>query len=183
MSYFNFVSLLYILFSWPLILDQNGRALYWLKTLYKDRTVKILQDNDEELLQIVKKSIINGDILILYDEACLYDSRLESLYKRRYIKNSTNETTSSINEASEHIAIEIDNEVIPYSSQFRLYIISRSASPEHNLQTRCCLVNYNFTKSSLNEYFLDTIFEREKPAKRQGVLTIFFPFLIFFRLF
>ena len=101
-----------------MILDQNGRAIYWLKTLYKDRTVKILQDNDEELLQIVKKSITNGDILILYDEACLYDSRLESLYKRRYIK-STNETNE------EHIAIEIDNGVIPYSSQFRLYIISR----------------------------------------------------------
>ena len=101
-----------------MILDQNGRAIYWLKTLYKDRTVKILQDNDEELLQIVKKSISNGDILILYDEACFYDSRLESLYKRRYIK-STNENNE------EHISIEIDNEVIPYSSQFRLYIISR----------------------------------------------------------
>ena len=115
---FDILISFYLYFSWPLILDQNGRAIYWLKTLYKDRTVKILQDNDEELLQIVKKSISNGDILILYDEACFYDSRLESLYKRRYIK-STNENNE------EHISIEIDNEVIPYSSQFRLYIISR----------------------------------------------------------
>ena len=35
-----------------------------------------------------------------------------------------------------------------------------------------CLVNYMFTDSSLNEFFLDTVFEREKPAKRQEYLLV-----------
>ena len=54
-------------------MDANGRAITWLKTLYKDRTVKILQDNEKKLIKRVKKSISKGDILILYDEACYYD--------------------------------------------------------------------------------------------------------------
>ena len=153
--------------SWPLILDPNGRAINWLKTLYKDRNVKIPQDNDDELMETVQKSIISGDILILYDEACCYDSRFESLYKKRFIKA---EDESAAPE--EELSIELNGERIPYSSQFRLYIISRSMSPEHDLQTRCCVVNYDFTKFALNEYFLDTIFEREKPAKRQEYLLI-----------
>ena len=72
----------------------------------------------------------------------------------------------------EELFVELSGEKILYSPQFRLYMISRFSSPEHNLQTRCCIVNYNFTKFSLNEYFLDTIFEREKPAKRQEYLLI-----------
>ena len=54
-------------------MDANGRAITWLKTLYKDRNVKILQDNEKQLIKRVRKSIKKGDILILYDEACYYD--------------------------------------------------------------------------------------------------------------
>ena len=71
-------------FRWPLILDPDGRALQWLRSLYKDRTVTILQElgDTNDLMATVEKSVRDGDILILYDDACTFDSRLDVLYRR-----------------------------------------------------------------------------------------------------
>ena len=58
-------------------MDPNGRALHWLRVLFKDRQIKIVQDwkDSEEVMNTMQSSVANGDILILYDDACSYDSR------------------------------------------------------------------------------------------------------------
>ena len=147
-------------------MDPDGRALQWLRSLYKDRTVTILQELGEttELMATIEKSVRDGDILILYDDACTFDSRLDVLYRRCLAKSEE--------EGNEDNAVlELGEQRISYSSNFKLYLISRE-SLELDLQTRCCVVNYMFTQDSLNEFFLDTVFEREKPAKRQEYLLV-----------
>ena len=71
----------------------------------------------------------------------------------------------------EEIKLLVGDKKMDYSPEFKLYFISRRAL-QLELQTRCCVVNFTFTKVSLNEFFLDTVFEREKPAKRQEFLLI-----------
>ena len=68
-------------------------------------------------------------------------------------------------------SLKVGERRITYSPNFKLYLLSRE-SLELDLQTRCCVVNYMFTKASLNEFFLDTVFEREKPAKRQEYILV-----------
>ena len=68
-------------------------------------------------------------------------------------------------------SLKVGERRISYSPNFKLYLVSRE-SLELDLQTRCCVVNYMFTKASLNEFFLDTVFEREKPAKRQEYILV-----------
>jgi dynein heavy chain len=152
-----------------LILDPNGRALVWLRTLHKDRTVRIIQDNCEstDFMQILQKAMCNGDVVILYDDACTFDSRLETLYKKCFLKKPQEDSTGD----DDLIFIDLAGEIVPYSSNFHLYLLTRG-SAALELQTRCCFVNYTFTTDSLNEFFLDTVFEREKPAKRQEYLLI-----------
>ncbi len=154
---------------WPLILDAEGRCLQWLRSLYKDRAIKILQEfgqTEQELMEVVEKCVSCGDVLILYDDACLFDNRLDVLYRRCCVSRP-------LEDGSEQEAAEIDlgGKRIPYNPQFKLFLLSRE-SLELDLQTRCCLVNFSFTKASLNEFFLDTVFEREKPAKRQEFLLV-----------
>ena len=158
--FFSFVNL-----RWPLILDPNGRALNWLRVLFKDRQIKIVQDwsDSEEVLNTVQSCVANGDILVLYDDACSYDSRLTTVYERAIVKKSEG--------SAEEDMLLIGDKDIAYSPDFKLYFISRRAL-QLELQTRCCVVNFTFTKVSLNEFFLDTVFEREKPAKRQEFLLI-----------
>lgn len=153
--------------KWPLILDPEGRALHWLRTLYKDKTIRILQEFGEtsELMEIMEKSISGGEILILYDDACAFDSRLDILYRRCYVQTGEDQPTPAADE------IDIGDQRISCNPGFKLFIISRE-SVDLDLQTRCCMVNYDFTDEALNEFFLDTVFEREKPAKRQEYLLV-----------
>ena len=112
-------------------------------------------------MEIIEKSITNGDILIFYDDACTYDSRLDVLYRKCLITDP--ET------GSQHM--DLNGSKMPYDPNFRLFILSRETL-ELDLQTRCNVINYMFTECSLNEFFLDTVFEKEKPAKRQEYLLI-----------
>ena len=162
--------------KWPLILDINGRALNWLRVLFKDRQVKIVQNwshnkdaNElDTMMSTVQNCASNGDILILYDDACSYDSRLNTLYERAVCLKDPDQEP---NDHHEKEMMVIGGEEVVYSPHFRLYFISRRAlQPE--LQTRCCVVNFTFTPMSLHEFFLDTVFEREKPAKRQEYLLV-----------
>ena len=153
--------------SWPLILDLDGRAIAWIRALNKDRGgVRIIQENNanNDYLTTLKMSISAGEAVILYDEACCYDSRLNSLYKK-------NTFTRDEENGGEELVVEVDGEYIPYSPNFRLYILTRGIPPIE-LQTQCSFVNYGFTSNSLNEFFLDTVFEKEKPAKRQEYILI-----------
>ena len=89
-------------FRWPLILDPDGRALQWLRSLYKDRTVTILQElgQTEDLMATIEKSVSDGDILIMYDDACTFDSRLDVLYRRCFVK-------SEAEDGNEDVLIEV----------------------------------------------------------------------------
>ena len=84
-----------------MILDPDGRALQWLRSLYKDRTVTILQElgDTNDLMATVEKSVRDGDILIFYDDACTFDSRLDVLYRRCF--------ALSQQEGNEEVFIEV----------------------------------------------------------------------------
>ena len=151
-------------------MDPNCRALNWLRSFYKDKTVTILQEfgETEELMETLEKAITNGDVLIFYDDACTFDSRLDILYRRCLVKPSNQDSSSSQDNG---LQIDLNGRRIPYSQNFHLFIISRE-SLEFELQTRCSVINYMFTEASLSEFFLDTVFEKEKPAKRQEYLLV-----------
>ena len=47
----------------------------------------ILQELGEtaDLMATIEKSLIDGDVLIMYDDACTFDSRLDVLYRRCFV--------------------------------------------------------------------------------------------------
>ena len=62
----------------------------------------ILQElgQTEDLMATIEKSVSDGDILIMYDDACTFDSRLDVLYRRCFVK-------SEAEDGNEDVLIEV----------------------------------------------------------------------------
>lgn len=122
----------------------------------------VQQGNDDEELSTLRKCIKGGDVAIYYD-VFRYDSCLEHVLTGKTVKRGD----------KKFMRIGAVEEV-PCSEGFKLYMIARGAQgvPEYELQTRCSIVNFNFTKECMTNYFMDIVFECEMPAKRQEYLLI-----------
>ena len=109
-------------------------------------------------------SIRGGDVAVLYD-ASVYDSCLDGVLTRKVIRRSRRggggskkkDGSDSTSEAATAAAatdkvdlfIRVGDEEVPYNPGFTLYLVCRGAGggvPEYELQTRCTLVDFNFTQ-------------------------------------
>ena len=121
----------------------------------------IQQGDDDEEVSTLKKCIRGGDVAVFYD-ATYYDSCLEHVLTRKVTKKDGK------------LFMRVRNEDVPFHESFQLYMICRGAQgiPEYQLQTRCTVIDFNFTNECMTDYFMDIVFECEMPAKRQEYLLI-----------
>ena len=151
--------------SWPLILDPDSKSIRWINNVHRSRIVRQIQqgENEEEIAATLTKCIRGGDVAIFYDVVS-YDSCFDSVLTKKVITKNGKRF------------MRVRDEDIPYSDEFKLYMIYRGTSeemmPEYELQTRCTIVDFNFTKECMNNYFMDIVSECEMPSKRQEFLLI-----------
>ena len=152
--------------SWPLILDPDSKSIRWINNMHRNRVVRLIQqgENEEEIASTLQKCIRNGEVAIFYDVVS-FDSCFDSVLTRKVVTGKHGKRF-----------MRVRDEDVPYNDDFKLYMIYRGTSeemmPEYELQTRCTIVDFNFTNDCMNNYFMDIVSECEMPSKRQEFLLI-----------
>lgn len=69
--------------------------------------------------------------------------------------------------------VKVSGEEVAVNPGFKLYMVCRGKQlPDFELQTRCSLIDFSFTRECMVRYFTDVVFECELPSKRQEYLLI-----------
>ncbi|CAB3241075.1 unnamed protein product [Arctia plantaginis] len=135
---------------WPLMIDPQLQGVKWIKQKYGDK-LQVIRLGQKGYLDIIEKSIIKGETVLLENIGETVDPVLDPLLGRNLIKKGR--------------AIKIGDKEIEYSSNFRLILHTKLANPHYKpeMQAQTTLVNFTVTRDGLEDQLLAEVVKAERP--------------------
>ena len=137
---------------YPLLLDPEGQALLWIKSMEKDSKLIIVKSSDNYVHQM-ETAITLGLPILIENVGQDIDTNLEPiLLKQTYKHNNV-------------ISIKYDDHDIEYSPYFHLYLATKLRNPHYlpEVSTKVCLLNFNITLNGLQDQLLSIVVKQELP--------------------
>jgi len=139
--------------SWPLMIDPQGQANKWIKTLEKDNGLKVVKMTDSGYVRTLENAIQFGMPVLLENVGEELDPILEPILLKQTYKAGGVEM------------IKLGDSAIEYSPQFRFYMTTRLRNPHYlpEISVKVCLVNFMITPQGLQDQLLGTVAQQERP--------------------
>ncbi|XP_026763473.2 dynein axonemal heavy chain 12 [Galleria mellonella] len=138
---------------WSLLVDPQGQANKWIKTMEKSNDLQVLKFTDENYMKVI-------ETCLEYGKPALIDCILEDveapldpvLLKHTYVQGS-----------KEFIAL--GENVIEYHPNFRLYMTTKLRNPHYlpEVFNKVTLINFALTKDGLEDQLLGIVVAKERP--------------------
>ncbi|XP_013187525.2 dynein axonemal heavy chain 12 [Amyelois transitella] len=138
---------------WSLLVDPQGQANKWIKTMEKANDLQVLKFTDGNYMKVI-------ETCLEYGKPALIDCILEDveapldpvLLKHTYVQGG-----------KEYIALG-DN-VIEYHPNFRLYMTTKLRNPHYlpEVFNKVTLINFALTKDGLEDQLLGIVVAKERP--------------------
>lgn len=129
---------------WPIIYDPQEQANNWIRNLEKDKDLAISKINNPKLMNVMEKSMRNGNVLLLEDVGDNLEAFLMSI------------SSQSFYSQGDKTYLRIGIRDYEYNENFKLYITTKiknlDLSPEISSQT--ILVNFEISLLGLEEILL-----------------------------
>ena len=137
---------------WPLIMDPQGQANRWIKSMNKEisKTIKLSESN---FLKTLENGIRFGQHILLENVEEVLDPSLEPVLQKQVFKRGG------------QYLLHLGDSDIPYSSDFRFYITTKLPNP-HYLPEICIkvtVVNFTVTPDGLEDQLLVDVVRVERP--------------------
>ncbi|TNJ26760.1 Dynein heavy chain [Giardia muris] len=141
----------------PLIMDPQGQALTWIKGMEKENDLVVLKPAQTGLLRIFENCVRTGTPVVLDGVTETIEPSLKPIIEREVIMS-----------AGKPIIMLNDNEV-EWHPRFRLYLITKLASPSFSpeVHAKLNLVNFTISTDALEDQLLQAVVSAEYPSLEQ----------------
>ncbi|XP_076458174.1 dynein axonemal heavy chain 3-like [Babylonia areolata] len=138
---------------WPLMIDPQGQANKWIKNLEKEHKLGIIKLSDASYLRTLENSIQFGTPVLLENVGEELDPILDPVLQKLIFRQQGVDY------------IRLGDNVIEYSSDFKLYITTRLRNPHYlpEVSVKVCVLNFMITSQGLQDQLLGMVAAREKP--------------------
>lgn len=137
---------------WPLIIDPQGQANKWIKTMDRE-TLKTIKLTDSNFLKTLENSIRFGNPILLENVEEKLDPSIDPVLQKNVVKKGG------------QMVLRLGDQDVPYSNDFRFYITSKLSNP-HYLPEICIkvtIINFTVTPQGLEDQLLVDVVKAEKP--------------------
>ena len=137
---------------WPLCIDPQGQANVWLRRLYRDRGIKVLQPRDPNLMKTLENAIRVGQPVLLENMGETVDATLEPLLQKHLVKQGS------------RLLLRLRDTSIEYDPNFVFFMTTRMSNPHYlpDIQIKVTLVNFTVTPKGLEEQLLADVVRHER---------------------
>lgn len=138
---------------WPLMIDPQGQANKWLKSMEEKNEMAMTKMNDINLLRTLETCIRNGKPLMLEDIGESLEPALEPVLQRATFKEGN------------RLLITLGDSNVDYDEKFKLYMTTKLPNP-HYLPEICIkvtIVNFTVTMPGLEDQLLGAVVKKERP--------------------
>lgn len=138
---------------WPLFIDPQGQANKWIRTMGKEKGIKIMKFTEEKYLKFLEGSIRQGNPVMIENVGEELDPAIEPLLQKTIIKRGNSYT------------IKIGDSVIDYNKDFRFYLTTKLRNPHYlpEVSTKVTIINFMITYEGLTDQLLGIVVAKENP--------------------
>ncbi|KAK9309475.1 hypothetical protein QLX08_000945 [Tetragonisca angustula] len=142
---------------WSLFIDSQNQANSWIKKIEKKNNLKIIKLTDPDYLSIIQYNVQNGIPTLIEN----IGEELKISLDPFLLKKIYNDGKTSY--------LDIDHDVIKYSSDFRLYITTQMLKPQFSYEvfSKLIIINFSIPNEALQDKLLDFIIYKEKPELQE----------------
>ena len=137
---------------WPLIIDPQGQANKWIKTMDRE-TLKTIKLTDANFLKTLENSIRFGNPILLENVEEKLDPSIDPVLQKNMVKKGG------------QMVLRLGDQDVPYSNDFRFYMTTKLSNP-HYLPEICIkvtIINFTVTPQGLEDQLLVDVVKAEKP--------------------
>ena len=137
---------------WPLIIDPQGQANSWIKSMDRE-TLKVIKFSEPNFLKTLENGIHFGNPILLENVEETLDPSIDPVLQKQIVrKGGTN-------------VLRLGDKDVPYSPDFRFYMTSKLPNP-HYLPEICikvAVINFTVTPKGLEDQLLVDVVRAERP--------------------
>ena len=137
---------------WPLMIDPQGQANKWVKNSEKENSLQVVKLTQADYVRTLENCIQFGNPVLIENVGEELDPSLEPLLLKQTFKQGG------------VYCIKLGDNVIEYSSDFRLYITTKLRNPHYmpELSTKVSLLNFMITPEGLEDQLLGIVVAKER---------------------
>ncbi|KAL3685151.1 hypothetical protein R1sor_003173 [Riccia sorocarpa] len=138
---------------WPLLIDPQGQANKWIKTMHKKNNLQVMKLSDGDFVRKLENCITFGYPLLLENVLEELDPTLEPVLARAVFKSAGS------------LQIRLGDSVIEYNDKFRFYITTKIRNPHYapEISVKISLLNFMITPEGLEDQLLGMAVKTERP--------------------
>lgn len=138
---------------WSLLIDPQGQANKWIKTLEKVNKLGIVKFSDGNYMKIIEHCIEYGMPVLVENIYENLEAPLDPLLSKTVFKQGGIEV------------ISLGDSVIPYHPNFKLYLTSKLRNPHYmpEVFNKVTIVNFALTAEGLEDQLLGIVVANERP--------------------
>lgn len=139
---------------WPLMIDPQGQANKWIKSLEKQQKLSIIKLTDPNYVRVMETAIQFGQPVLLENileeiDAVLEPVLLKNVYKQQGV-----------------LYMKFGENVLEYNESFRFYITTRLRNPHYlpEVTVKVTLLNFMITPQGLQDQLLGIVVAKDLPS-------------------
>jgi len=138
---------------WPLMIDPQGQANKWVRTMEKSKGLIVCKLTDPGFLRTMENAIQFGRPVLLENVGEELDPALEPVLLKITFKQGGVE------------CIRLGDSTVEYDERFKLYITTKLRNPHYlpETSTKVTLVNFMITPDGLTDQLLGIVSAQERP--------------------
>jgi len=141
---------------WPLMIDPQLQGIKWIRNRVKN--LKVIQLNAKRWMRKMCEAVSNGDTVLIENVGEEIDGTLNPILAR-----------STVTRMGQQY-IQIGEEDVSYSKDFRLILQSKLSNPHYipEVAAQTTLINFIVTEEGLEEQLLAIVVNKEKPELEES---------------
>lgn len=138
---------------WSLLIDPQGQANKWIKTMEKFNDLQVLKFTDGNYMKVIETCLEYGKPALI---ECIFED-VEAPLDPVLLKNTYMQAGKEF--------IALGDNVIEYSPNFRLYMTTKLRNPHYlpEVFNKVTLINFALTKDGLEDQLLGIVVAKERP--------------------
>ncbi|XP_012280984.2 dynein heavy chain 2, axonemal [Orussus abietinus] len=138
---------------WPLVIDPQSQAVKWIRNMESKNNLDIIDFGQPDFMRTLELAIQFGKPVLLQNVGETLDPALNPILQKSFIKSG------------DEVLIKIQDKMISYNEQFRLFITTKLPNPHYSpeISTKTTLCNFTIKEQGLEAQLLGIVVRKEKP--------------------
>ncbi|CAM9220423.1 unnamed protein product [Chrysoparadoxa australica] len=138
---------------WPLMIDPQGQANRWVRSMHNDHNLQIIKLSDKDFLRTLENGIRYGAPVLLENVEEILDPALEPVLLKQIFKRGGQNL------------LRLGDTDVPYSDEFLFFITTKLSNPHYmpEICIKVTVINFTVTMSGLEDQLLVDVVKNERP--------------------